>query len=336
MKEIKNDGFIKSRIKEAASILRRGGLVAFPTETVYGLGARVSNRSAVRRIFEVKGRPHDNPLIVHIASSDQLSSLVSAIPPVAKRLIALFWPGPLTLVFKRREEVSSLVSAGLDTIAIRSPDHPIAQALLGELNEAIAAPSANRSGRPSPTSCQHVARELGKTVDFILDGGPCRVGLESTVLDLTKNPPCLLRPGAITAERLRSVIGDLGTIGSEPARSPGMRHRHYAPDFKVILVPPRDLQTAMGQLLNPKKRLGVLCRHKGPKPAGLAYYRQFEGSAALYARNLFSSFYEAEAAKVEVLLVEDVKRQGFGAAIMDRLERAAGREMYITTLCEDQ
>ncbi len=316
------------RVKKAVQILKQGGLVAFPTETVYGLGARVFDPVAIRRIFTVKGRPFDNPLIVHVTGPEQVASVASETPPIALRLMENFWPGPLTLVLKRAPCVPPEVSAGLDTIAVRSPDHPIARALLRELGEPIAAPSANRSGRPSPTRASHVVSELGNEVDMVLDGGPCRIGLESTVLDLTGQTPCILRPGAVTAEALYSIIGSVvlspGVLKGQPVRSPGLKHRHYAPDFKMVLVPPDGWPFAIDQWMHSGKRVGVLCQ-KGKIPKeGLVFVRRIKDGSKAYARTLFCSLRDAEAAGVEVLLTETVEEKGLGIAVMDRLKRAAG------------
>ena len=310
-------------IKSAAAILRQGGIGAFPTETVYGLGARVFDADAVSRIFAVKGRPFDNPLIVHIAEREQLRLLSPAIPALADDLIKIFWPGPLTLVLQRLDAVPAIVSAGLSTIAVRMPNHPMALELIRELGEPIAAPSANRSGRPSPTSARAVREALEGSVDFILDGGPCEVGLESTVLDMTSSPPRVLRPGAISLESLRSVIGAV-TAYSEAYRavsSPGQKQGHYAPALKMVIVDPDQWQTILEEAPHCGKRLGTISLQKGQN-ASLSYCRVM-ADLSDYARNLFAAFFDAEAAGVEVLFAERVAKEGLGAAIMDRLERAA-------------
>lgn len=314
-------------LKKAVDILKEGGLVAFPTETVYGLGARALDAAAVKKIFAAKGRPADNPVIVHVSEAEQIDLLVAAIPSSAEALMARFWPGPLTLIFSRSHRVPAIVSAGLETVAIRSPDHPVAQALIRRLGEPIAAPSANRSGRPSPTRAEHVVGELGDRVPFILDGGPCRVGVESTVLDLVSDPPRILRPGAVTAEALEAVIGEVIPFspreGTAASRSPGEKHRHYAPNLKMVLVPPRRLESALSKGRKAGKRLGLLCRRSGADRAGVDFYRSIRGGEEVYARGIFAALAAAEAAGVELLLVETVKKKGIGVAIMDRLERAA-------------
>lgn len=328
----------KISVKKAAAILKQGGLVAFPTETVYGLGARAFDGEAVARIFSVKGRPFDNPLIVHIAEREQLALLSPKLPTVVDDLIKAFWPGPLTLVLKRLDTVPAIVSAGLATIAVRLPNHPMALALIRELNEPIAAPSANRSGRPSPTTACHVREELGATIDFILDGGPCTVGLESTVLDVISFPPRILRPGAITEERLLSVIGEVVPYSEgnpfagvgPPVSSPGQKHAHYAPALKMILVEPHQWQVTLEQAQRLGNDLiGTISFSQGSHPqknivsAPLLYDRVM-ADLSDYAKNLFAALYEAESAGVDILLVEKVPKQGLGVAIMDRLERAAG------------
>lgn len=289
---------------------------------------------AVMKIFAAKGRPADNPLIVHVASIEQVWLLIAEIPPFAEKLMEHFWPGPLTLVFRRSHRVPPVVSANLETVAIRSPDHPVAQALLRGLGEPIAAPSANRSGRPSPTQAKHVVEELGDEIEFILDGGPCKVGVESTVVDLVSRPPRILRPGSITVEALQEVIGEVIPFTpikrAKESRSPGQKHAHYAPDLKLILVPPQKWGGTFTKWRRSEKRIGILCRKSGIGHQHAAYYRQIPGGEAVYARGLFAALVEAEAAGVEVLLVETVKKEGVGVAIMDRLERAAqgSKEMF--------
>ncbi len=316
-------------ISHAAGILREGGLVIFPTETVYGIGARAFDPIAVSRIFQVKGRPADNPLIVHIGTVSQLSALAMEIPDVAFRLMDHFWPGPLTLILKRAPTLPPIVSANLDTVAVRMPDHPMALALLHEMGEPIAAPSANRSGRPSPTSAAHAEKELGPAVKMILDGGPCRIGLESTVLDLTERRPCILRPGAITQEMLTPFVGPMA-VPQQEARSPGTRHRHYAPNFEVLTVDSKAWPSFVKAWHRPEKRLGMICHHPPENLPKVVYYRHFTGQESDYARDLFSSFHEAEAAGVEIFLVEAVEKQGLGVAIMDRLERAGGMRSAVS------
>ncbi|MDD5304900.1 MAG: L-threonylcarbamoyladenylate synthase, partial [Elusimicrobia bacterium] len=223
----------------AADILRAGGLVAFPTETVYGLGARAYDPAAARRVYKAKGRPSDNPLIVHVCDEAMLADAVKRVTPLARRLMDAFWPGPLTLILEKSARVPGAVTAGGRTVAVRCPGHPAARALIRALGEPIAAPSANLSGRPSPTTAAHVLRDLRGRVALILDGGPCRKGLESAIVDARGRRPIVLRHGTLTGESISRAAGvPLGVPGRSAPASPGTRHRHYAPSCRVILVPP--------------------------------------------------------------------------------------------------
>lgn len=316
-------------IRQAAEILRRGGLVAFPTETVYGLGADVLNLDAVRKVFEAKGRPPDNPLIVHIASSKQLDDIVDEIPEQGKLLANAFWPGPLTLVMKRTILISDLVTANLDTVAVRMPNHPVPLAMIQALGEGIVGPSANLSGRPSPTTGQHVYDDLRGRVDLILDAGPTAIGLESTVVDVTVEPPTILRLGGLTKERIEELIGtvEVGAGGGLEKRSPGTRHRHYAPRAKVFLAKSGDAD-AFAALLQVQRQLGkkVGCIVNSPLLAKLEsgdYYRVLPSSLDILARHLFRTLRELDGLGLDVIIVEGVEEQGLGATIMDRLRRAA-------------
>ena len=319
-------GATSEGISRAAGVLRRGGLVAFPTETVYGLGASVFNRRAVGRIFEVKGRPADNPLIVHVSSRAMLDGVVRDVPDTASRLMEAFWPGPLTLVLRRSRRVPGIVSAGLDTVAVRVPADPVALQLIRLTGQPIAAPSANRSGRPSPTTAEHVMRDLGAVVNLVIDGGPTPIGVESTVVDVTGAVPVLLRPGGISKEAIEQVIGASLCSGpvSGPARSPGNRHRHYAPACQVIPVDPCGWEEALQRVRQAGGQIGVVARTT-PEflDETVAYYRSIPGDETEYARHLFAAFREAEDAGVDSLLVETVQETGVGLAVMDRLHRAA-------------
>src|SRR6266511_1173404 len=227
-------------VRRAAEVIRAGGLVAFPTETVYGLGADALSAAAVTRIFEAKERPRGNPLIVHLADLSALEEVVARVPARVEDMARRFWPGPLTLVLPRAPAVPLVTTGGLETVAVRVPAHPVAQALLHAASRPIAAPSANRSGRPSPTRAEHVREDLDGRIEIILDGGPTPVGVESTVLDMTSEPPTLLRPGGVTLEELTDCLGEVGVLGSDDeeaaGRSPGLRYRHYAPRAQVIIV----------------------------------------------------------------------------------------------------
>jgi L-threonylcarbamoyladenylate synthase len=303
----------KCAVTEAADLLRAGELVAFPTETVYGLGANATNDDAVARIFAVKRRPRFNPLIVHVAGL-AAAELLARVDARAQRLAERFWPGPLTLVLPRREDshLSPLVSAGLDTVAVRAPDHAIAQALLAACDRPIAAPSANVSGRISPTTAAHVADELGERVALILDGGACRVGVESTVLDLTGGAPTLLRPGGIPAEELRDILGQLPTPEQAGiVRAPGMLRRHYAPGRPLRL---NATDAAPGEA-----RLGF-----GPDTGPATLNLSPRGDLLEAAANLFAMLRALDQAPGYAgIAVAPIPEIGLGAAINDRLRRAA-------------
>ena len=234
-----------SILKKAADIIKKGGLVVFPTETVYGLGANALDEKAVEKIFIAKKRPSDNPIIAHISDIGELSSLVSEITPIHKKIIENFWPGPLTLLFNKKDSVPPIVSAGLPTITVRFPSHPVARKLIELSGIPIAAPSANLSGRPSPTNAQHVIEDLNGRVDIIIDGGPTTFGLESTVVDILNNPPRILRNGAVSIEEIRKILPNVidGTkiLNNNSPISPGMKYRHYAPRAKVILLDSKNL-----------------------------------------------------------------------------------------------
>ncbi len=315
-------------IELAASIIRGGGLVAFPTETVYGLGADAMNENAVRKIFEAKGRPADNPCIVHIDGSEKLAAVVERISSKAVQLAASFWPGPLTLVLRRKPEVPSAVSAGLSTVAVRMPSNKIAIDLIKSSGTPVAAPSANVSGRPSPTTALHVLNDLDGRIDLILDGGTTNIGIESTVVDLTNDPPLILRPGWITRDMLSGVIGSVeyGTSAEELRHSPGTRHRHYSPRAKMTLVEPGS----------PPELIERVCRERLQHgPVGLIGYTRvnidnpnfknivLKEDPAEYAHRIYSAFRSMDEQLVREIIVEGISDSGEGAAVMDRLRRAA-------------
>lgn len=309
-------------MRQAAEILRRGGLVAFPTETVYGLGARAEDDAAVRRIYRVKGRPSDNPLIVHVDGPQALARITRRPTALARRLIAAFWPGPLTLVMERAPGTLRAASGGLKTIAVRCPAHPVALQLIRALGEPIAAPSANISGRPSPTTAAHVDRDLHGRIPLILDGGSCQRGLESAIVDVRGSRPKLLRHGVLTpAEITRAAGMPLALPGPDSPSVPGARHRHYAPSCRVTLVSTSDIRrgglaklSALGSGLLHRTSFG------GPTPA---FRRRVSGGVDAYARSLFAALRDAEKAGIRVLFVETVSDRGIGRAVMDRLRRAA-------------
>jgi L-threonylcarbamoyladenylate synthase len=304
-------------ILAAASMLRRGGLVAFPTETVYGLGANALDAAAVRRVFAAKGRPVDNPLIVHVASPDGLDAVASAVSPLARDLADRFWPGPLTLVVDAAGHVPRDTTAGLSTVAVRMPDHHVALWLLRAAHLPVAAPSANRSGRPSPTTAQHVADDLGDAVDLILDGGPCPLGLESTVVDTRGPVPVVLREGAVTREQLG---GGGRPDDTQLAASPGTRHRHYSPTCRVEIAPVGEGAALAAARAAGQGDVGLVART--PAPDGVEQVAVFADAADL-GRVLYAALRAAEDAGLDLLVVEAVEETGVGRAVMDRLRRAA-------------
>lgn len=300
-------------LARGAEILRAGGLVAFPTETVYGLGGDATQGQAIARIFEAKGRPSFNPLIVHVAETSWVAGLAETDTRFAK-LAEKFWPGPLTCVLKRRADcpASELVSAGLGSIAVRMPDHPVAHELLRSRGRPLAAPSANTSGSVSPTLAEHVAQSLGDRVDLIIDGGACRVGLESTVIDLTEVQAVILRPGVITAEEIAAVIGPLGTASANPAtyKSPGQLASHYAPGLPL-------------RLNAPMAKTGEAYLGFGTT-AGATLNLSAKGDLREAAANLFAMMRALDDAKRhQGIAVAPIPETGIGLAINDRLERAA-------------
>ena len=306
----------------AASILRAGGLVAIPTETVYGLGADASNDEAVARIFAAKGRPADHPLIVHIASTEELSQWARDIPETALTLAAAFWPGPLTLILKRAPGKANAASGGLDTIGLRVPDHPVARALLGEFKGGIAAPSANRFGRISPTSAEHVVAELDGRFDAVIDGGMCSVGLESTIVDLSGEHPRILRPGAVTADMLAQVIGALdGSITAEPTKAPGTLDAHYAPITPLRLVPSHALEAEAARLAT-HGAVVLLARRSALSIPGCRWV-QLPEDAMQYGHDLYARLREADALGAQVILIERPPAGTEWIAVNDRLKRAA-------------
>ena len=307
----------------AANYLRAGGVVALPTETVYGLGADAMNAKAVRAIFRAKGRPSDNPLIVHLTDMALVDRVARRIPASAEKLMAAFFPGPLTVIVPNHRDLPLEVTAGLDTVGIRCPGHPVAAAFLTACGTPVAAPSANRSGRPSPTSWSAVVEEMDGRIPCILKGGAARVGLESTVVDCTTARPLVLRQGGVTVEALREVIPSIrlvsaATSGDEPARSPGMKYRHYAPKPTVVLVE--------NAAEIPKHRSGVRWGFIGCTDEGI---RAKPDRACLvpevptYAQKLFHFFRVCERAGVQVIYCQKVPERGLGRALMDRLQRAA-------------
>jgi len=319
-------------IARAAEILSRGGLVALPTETVYGLAADGLSAAAVAGIFAAKGRPADNPLILHIAKLGDLGHIVVEPPALAFKLAELFWPGPLTMVLRRQPRVPTIVSAGLPTVAVRMPAHPVARAILEACGRPLAAPSANRSGRPSPTCAAHVAADLDGRIDLIVDGGSTEYGIESTVLDLSElgrgeEVPLLLRQGALTREVLLAQIGELREgAGAAASRSPGLRHRHYAPRAPLEIIAPAELELRARALSSSGLRVGVIAGGRdSPGDAQIqgVSWLHLGGGLEGYARALFAALRTLDELGVERMLAAEVPLVGIGRALMDRLRRAA-------------
>lgn len=317
-------------LRKAAETLRGGGLVAFPTETVYGLGAHALDPAAVNRIYEAKGRPSYNPLIVHVADARAARALASAWPDEAERLAAAFWPGPLTLVLPKNDSIPHSVTAGLPSVALRVPAHPVAHALLREAGIPVAAPSANRSTGVSPTTAGHVARSLGERVDVIVDGGPCPVGIESTVLSLAGLRPTLLRPGTISVDDLRPVIGEVALPSSATDKtaarpSPGMLDRHYAPRATVRILPRDTRGRALadaGRQADAGMRIGGLLLGDAGDPRIAPVVRMPDDPAG-YASRLYAALHELDDAGCDVILADSPPDAPAWAGVRDRLRRAA-------------
>lgn len=312
-------------LEEAAELLRAGRLVAFPTETVYGLGANALDSAAVDRIYRAKGRPSYNPLIVHVADASLVHDVAAEWPLEAAALAAHFWPGPLTVVVPKRSKVPDGVTAGLGTVALRVPSHPIAHALLVAAQLPIAAPSANKSMQVSPTTAAHVAKSLGDAVDLILDGGPTTVGIESTVVDLSGETPVLLRPGLISIPQLAAVIGPVTIAGHSSGeagrRSPGMLDKHYAPQALLQLVEAHEVSATIRRAHDDGKRVGAIV--VGGDAADADVRAQLPADAAGYAARLYGTLYALDDAGCDVIVVERVPDTPEWLGVADRLRRAA-------------
>jgi len=319
-------------IIKAANIIKSGGLVAFPTETVYGLGADALNPAACAKIFQAKNRPLEDPLIAHIADKQDLFKVAREICKITLDLVDAFWPGPLTLVLKKSQDIPLIVTAGLETVAVRMPDHPVALNLIKESQTPIAAPSANLFGRPSPTTAQHVFDDLNGRVDLILDAGKTSIGVESTILDLTQTPFCILRPGGVAIEQLKRIIPDVEVYRQNKILAPGMRFRHYSPKAKLILIE-GNCKTQVDRV----RELAVDFHLQGyslgimAKKENMEKYKDFKvktlgagNNLTECAANLFSVLREFDREGVYVILAEGVKEEGVGVAIMDRLRKASG------------
>lgn len=325
---LKGDSPDPGVLDEAVRVLARGGLVAFPTETVYGLGADAMNAAAVRSVFTAKGRPADNPLIVHLAEATQIDDVADSIPAIARDLARSFWPGPLTLVVHGRPGIPKEVTAGLPTVAVRVPDHPVPRELVLRLGRGIVGPSANTSGRPSPTEAAHVLADLSGSVDIILDAGPTRIGLESTVVDVTVDPPAILRQGGLTQEQLESVAGSVTPSPDVDSlrRSPGTRYRHYAPAATVVLVPRGDVAGILRAIHDHReegRRVGVIVHSVALSDAAADRVSRLDAAVAVYARQFYSALREMDASGMQTVIVEEVDDSGLGRTLADRMRRAA-------------
>lgn len=326
----------------AGKILREGGLVAFPTETVYGLGANALDEEAAKKTYAAKGRPSDNPLIVHIAGIDDLYPIVKEVPPKALRLAETFWPGPMTLIFDKSDLVPYGTTGGLDTVAVRMPDDPVASSLIRAAGGYVSAPSANTSGRPSPTTAGHVQEDLDGKIDMILDGGAVQIGVESTIVDMTVDPPMILRPGAVTKEMLEETIGEVAvdhtllTADSKtPPKAPGMKYRHYAPKADLTVIEGQldavveKINSLVDEKVKSGKRTGIIATsetverysHGNIKCIGT---REDEMTVAA---NLYGILREFDADGTEYIYSEAFARDGIGSAVMNRLLKAAGHHV---------
>lgn len=324
-----------SIFKEAATIIQNGGLVAFPTETVYGLGGNALNPEASSKIYAAKGRPSDNPLIAHVANLEQVVPLVTEITPVAKELMNKFWPGPMTLILNKSEIVPLTTTGGRDTVAIRMPNHQTALRLIEEAGVPIAAPSANLSGRPSPTQASHVVEDLSGRIEMILDDGQTDIGIESTIIDLTEDKPVILRPGYITPEMLEEVIGKTEENSSlseeEKPKAPGMKYKHYAPKANLIVVEGNEQEVVREILtrIKEQEQVGVICSDETRQ-----YYKQAliksigsRHDVKSVAHNLYRVLREFDESDVSVIYSEAFGETEFGEAIMNRLVKAAGHQI---------
>ncbi len=322
-------------IEQAGALLRAGEVVGIPTETVYGLAADARNPAAVVRIFEAKGRPQDNPLIVHIADFETIESIAAEVPPQARALAAAFWPGPLTMILPKQDTIPMVTSGGLNTVGIRFPSHPIAQAIIRAAGMPLAAPSANLSGRPSTTTAQHVMEDLGGKIAAVVDGGACSVGVESTVISLCGARPCLLRPGGVSLEQLRAVLGEVDVDralrekidDSETVSAPGMKYRHYAPKAPVTVVfgaPQRSADYIYAQL---GENSGVLCFDDcADLFRGKAVVETFGPSddEAEQAREVFDALRRFDSTSCTEIFAQCPPSSGIGLAVSNRIKKAAG------------
>lgn len=332
-----------TKIREAGDILRKGGLVAFPTETVYGLGGNACDAGASEAIYAAKGRPSDNPLIVHICDYSQLESIAADLPPEAKKLSDAFWPGPMTLIVNKNGVIPHETTGGLDTVAVRFPSHPIANALIRESGCMIAAPSANTSGRPSPTKAEHVIHDLSGRIDAIIDGGPVQIGLESTIVDLTEGVPTILRPGYINKQMLEEVVGEVkvdpGILGTENVhvrpKAPGMRYKHYAPkgDLKIVSGEPDRVIAEINRLAAEGeadgRKVGIIATEETKDLYHVGHVISIGDRTDEYeiAHNLFDVLRRMDEYGAELIYSEEFSTPRIGNAIMNRLLKAAAHQV---------
>jgi L-threonylcarbamoyladenylate synthase len=311
---------VNAEVRRAAEILRRGGLVAFPTETVYGLGADAANPAAIKRLYEVKRRPAEHPVIIHFASADEAFGWAREIPQGAKALAKRLWPGPLTLILKRSQFAQGFVTGGQDNVGLRVPSHPVAHELLSAFGKGVAAPSANRFGHVSPTTAAHVREDLGKDVDLVLEGGPSEVGIESTIVDFSGGSPVLLRPGHINVAQLEEILGT--TIGAKRQSSPrhsGGLERHYAPRTPARLVPTHELDREIAKLGD---KVAVLAFSRPDER--IDYWLRMPREPQAFAQRLYAALRELDSAGCESILIESPPDAPEWAAVLDRLRRACG------------
>lgn len=342
IKTVNRNNIDKEIIEQAGSILRQGGLVAFPTETVYGLGANALDEEAARKTYAAKGRPSDNPLIVHIAKVEDLEGIVTEIPQTVNDIAKRFWPGPLTMIFNKNERVPLGTTGGLETVAVRMPDDEIAREMILAGGGYISAPSANTSGRPSPTTAQHVAEDLDGKIEMILDGGSVDIGVESTILDMTVTPPMILRPGAITREMLSQVIGEVAVDealisenSTKAPKAPGMKYRHYAPKAELIIVEgePEEAVKAIRQIAYEQVRLGykvgIIATNESIEEytTGMIKSIGSRDNEKTVARNLYRILREFDEEEVSYIYSEAFPEVGIGTAVMNRLGKAAGHHV---------
>ena len=344
--KINPDSMDLEEMNRAGEILKRGGLVAFPTETVYGLGGNALDAKSSEKIYRAKGRPSDNPLIVHIADMEHLFPIVEQVPQKAVRLAEKFWPGPLTMIFKKTDMVPFETTGGLESVAVRMPDHPTALALIRAAGGYVAAPSANRSGRPSPTTAEHVAEDLGENIDLILDGGMVGIGIESTIVDFTEQIPTVLRPGYISLEMLQECIGevkmDKGLLASDSKvrpKAPGMKYRHYAPKAPLSIVEgPEEcvidkINSLACEVIGSGDRVGIIATDETFEryPQGIVKSIGTRGEEETIAHNLYEVLREFDQLDVAAIYSEAFHTPKMGQAIMNRLLKAAGHTV-ITVL----